>query len=64
MASSRTLPPTASVPLHEHAWLTESVHRTSEGLLRYVRCAGCRARRVDIDAAPVVPPTAMTREIG
>ncbi|MDQ1112542.1 hypothetical protein QE418_001990 [Microbacterium testaceum] len=64
MTSSRTLPVIAPASLHEHAWLTESTHRTSEGLLRYVRCTRCCARRVDIDAASVVPPSALTREIG
>ena len=50
---------TASLPLrphlvplsHEHGWVTESAHRTSEGTIVYVRCAGCGMRRVDLREA-------------
>lgn len=45
---------------HEHAWVTESSHRTSEGLVRYVRCARCGARRVDLQAHPQVPTTPLS----
>jgi len=45
---------------HEHAWVTESRHRTSEGLVIYVRCAACEARRVDV-RSPWMPPTALSR---
>ncbi|MBE1878386.1 hypothetical protein [Myceligenerans pegani] len=41
---------------HEHAWVTESSHRTSEGLVRYVRCGRCGDRRVDIQVHPQLPP--------
>ncbi|WP_150953524.1 hypothetical protein [Microbacterium testaceum] len=64
MNASRTVPLTATASVHEHAWITESAHVTSTGRLRYVRCVGCAARRVDLEAAPVGPPTALTREIG
>jgi len=62
-----TAPETLSMPVatrvHEHAWTTESVHATSEGRIRYVRCTGCRARRVDLDPAPVAPPVALSRAV-
>lgn len=45
---------------HEHAWCTLSSHPTSEGLVLYVRCAGCGALRVDVRGdAPV--PSALSR---
>jgi hypothetical protein len=46
--------------VHEHAWQTESAHRTSLGLLRYVICPGCRARRVDLQRHPQQPPAALS----
>ncbi|MDQ1123590.1 hypothetical protein [Microbacterium trichothecenolyticum] len=62
-----TASPTSSLAVtasaHEHAWLTESVHVTSAGRVRYVRCAGCAVRRVDLDAPATVPPTPLTRPI-
>jgi len=64
MTAPHTIPLAASASVHEHAWITESVHLTSDGRVRYVLCAGCSMRRVDVDAAAVVPPTALTREIG
>lgn len=45
---------------HEHAWQTESAHRTSLGLLRYVICVGCRSRRVDLQPHPDRPPAALS----
>jgi len=48
---------------HEHAWLTESAHRTSLGLLRYVRCAGCGGRRVDLQHHPEQPPAALSAAV-
>jgi len=50
----------SSVDLHEHAWETESAHRTSEGRLLYVRCVGCGVRRVDLQPDPRVPPAAVS----
>ncbi|WP_314457068.1 hypothetical protein [uncultured Microbacterium sp.] len=64
MTAPRLLPAAAPALLHEHAWLTESVHATSEGRVRYVRCAECAARRVDLDAVSVTPASAISREIG
>lgn len=45
---------------HEHAWVTESAHRTSLGRLRYVICPGCGARRVDLQPHPERPPAALS----
>ncbi|WP_295825287.1 hypothetical protein [uncultured Microbacterium sp.] len=64
MTASRTIPLAPSASVHEHAWITESVHLTSDGRVRYVRCAGCSVRRVDVDTAALLPPAALTREIG
>ncbi|OYC97186.1 hypothetical protein CI089_01110 [Microbacterium sp. Yaish 1] len=49
---------------HEHGWATESAHRTSDGLVRYVRCGGCGVRRVDVQARATQPPVAESAEIG
>jgi hypothetical protein len=59
MTASQTLPIRIPAPLalHEHAWTTESWHRTSEGDIVYVRCTGCGARRVDLRTAVGMPPT-------
>lgn len=46
--------------VHEHAWETESAHRTSLGLLRYVSCAGCGTRRVDLQPDQEQPPAALS----
>jgi hypothetical protein len=64
MTTSRLLPAAAATFLHEHAWVTESVHATSEGRVRYVRCTGCVARRVDLDPLSLAPASALSREIG
>lgn len=64
MTASRLLPAAAPAPVHEHAWVTESVHATSEGCVRYVRCVGCAARRVDLDPWEVAPASAVSRVIG
>jgi hypothetical protein len=50
-----------STPPHEHGWLVESQHSTTQGLVVYVRCAACRALRVDLQERPDVPPSAVTR---
>lgn len=67
MTSSNTLPIhriSPPVPAHEHAWLVESRHPTSEGTVVYVRCAGCTTRRVDAQQNPSVPPMALSTELG
>lgn len=48
---------------HEHAWRTESRHRTSDGWVLYVRC-GCGARRIDHQELADQPPRALSRETG
>ena len=64
MTAPRTLSlPVTTVPVHDHAWITESTHATSEGRVRYVRCTGCLARRVDIDAGFAVPPSPLSRTL-
>lgn len=45
---------------HEHAWTTESAHRTSLGRLLYVICPGCGTRRVDLQPRPDRPPAALS----
>ncbi len=66
MAATDTLP--TPIPsrqsAHEHAWTVESRHRTSDGLVVYVRCAGCTARRVDVQLSPAMPPQALSRPVG
>ncbi|EYT61534.1 MULTISPECIES: hypothetical protein [Microbacterium] len=67
MTSLNTLPiprvhPAA--PAHEHAWLVESRHPTSEGIVLYVRCSACDTRRVDLQAHPHIPPAAMSTDLG
>ncbi|MFS0910229.1 hypothetical protein AB3M89_00440 [Microbacterium sp. 179-I 3D2 NHS] len=65
-----TFPPTLPLPriaplrAHEHAWLVESRHRTSDGTVLYVRCASCAVRRVDLQAHPHVPPAAASAVFG
>ncbi|MBQ9917926.1 MAG: hypothetical protein IJO71_12115 [Microbacterium sp.] len=62
MSARVTLSPVTAAA-HEHAWVTESMHATSEGRVRYVRCTGCRARRVDLDSAVATPPVPLSREV-
>lgn len=45
---------------HEHGWVTESTHPTSEGHVIYVRCVRCDVRRVDLQEHPLVPPRGLT----
>jgi hypothetical protein len=62
---------TASLPLsplapagyatHEHGWIAESRHPTSDGVIVYVRCVGCGTRRVDLIAPCGPVPTAVSR---
>ena len=54
------LPPTLT---HEHAWLVESRHPTSDGTVLYVRCAGCDTRRVDLLGHAQTPPSPVSRTI-
>lgn len=64
MTSLHTLPiPQPTVRPHEHAWLAESRHPTSEGVVVYVRCADCGTRRVDLQTAATAPPAALSAEL-
>lgn len=48
--------PLSSIRVHEHSWLTESRHSVSDGVILYVRCSQCTARRVDLQPhAQLVP---------
>ncbi|WP_230103611.1 hypothetical protein [Microbacterium sp. Bi121] len=60
---TRPIPQQTTLTMHEHAWLTESRHRTSEGIVTYVRCAACSARRVDLQSRPQLPPVALSRSV-
>lgn len=59
-----TVPQQAPASVHEHGWITESRHSTSEGTVVYVRCAACGARRVDLLAHPTAPPAVLSRVTG
>ncbi|TPX01467.1 hypothetical protein FJ656_27505 [Schumannella luteola] len=50
----------APVRPHEHGWSTESAHSTSDGIVSYVRCASCGARRVDLAPRGVVAPAPLS----
>ncbi|WP_082066273.1 hypothetical protein [Microbacterium oxydans] len=66
MTSLNTLPIPRVAPspeAHEHAWLVESRHPTSEGIVLYVRCASCRTHRVDVQPHPHTPPAALSAEL-
>lgn len=64
MTASRIRSAAAAASVHEHGWLTASVHRTSDAVVRYVRCAGCGAWRVDAETATLMPPAAVSRVVG
>ncbi|WP_144874064.1 hypothetical protein [Microbacterium sp. 1.5R] len=64
MTTLHTLPLSRPTSLsHEHAWLVDSRHRTSEGVLLYVRCGECATRRVDLQTHPAAPPSAVSIEL-
>ncbi|WP_285043371.1 hypothetical protein [Plantibacter sp. LMC-P-059a] len=60
-------PPQPSAPTtelsdeHPHTWTTESAHTTSEGRLRYLRCASCGSRRMVLEPHAELPAVAVTR---
>ena len=63
--ATETLPDSRPAPAHEHAWLAESTHNTSEGTVVYVRCAaGCAARRIDLQGPVSVPASAVSKVVG
>lgn len=64
MTSLHTLPiPSQTARPHEHAWVVDSRHPTSEGVVLYVRCVACGTHRVDLQAEPQRPPTALSAEM-
>ncbi|GAA2887227.1 hypothetical protein [Microbacterium esteraromaticum] len=63
MTAPRTLPLPTIAPVHEHGWVTESAHRTSEGEVVYVQCAACGMRRVDLRAPHDLLPTELTHPV-
>lgn len=59
-----TVPAGAGIQVdHEHGWRVESRHATSQGAVLYVRCAGCGARRVDLQAGVGVVPEPCSRTL-
>lgn len=64
MTALHTRPiPRQTASMHEHAWLVESRHPTSDGVVLYVRCDDCGVRRIDVQAHPQSPPTALSRTL-
>ncbi|MFJ4222668.1 hypothetical protein [Microbacterium sp. NPDC089695] len=64
MTSLHTLPiPQQTARTHEHAWVAESRHPTSEGVVVYVRCGDCGTRRVDLQERPSMPPRALSTDL-
>ncbi|WP_353113895.1 hypothetical protein [Microbacterium sp.] len=65
MTAIHALPETSGIPVtaHEHGWTTESSHRTSEGLVVYVRCTACGTRRVDLRADGGMPPAMLSHPV-
>ncbi|MGW8484610.1 hypothetical protein ACWGJP_15885 [Microbacterium sp. NPDC055903] len=63
MTALHTRPIPRPVHIHEHGWIVESRHATSEGRILYVRCADCGARRIDLEAHPAAPPLALSRPL-
>ena len=50
-------------PAHEHSWRTESRHRVSDGVVLYVRCSRCGARRVDLQATAQLVPSGISNVV-
>lgn len=48
---------------HEHGWIAESRHSTSDGYVIYMRCFDCGIRRVDLQVRADTPPTAVSAEL-
>lgn len=63
MTAQSTLSIRQAPRTHEHAWLVESRHPTSEGVVLYVRCADCGLHRVDVQQHPLTPPQAVSRAL-
>ena len=58
--------PLAATPdtAHEHGWILQSRHATAEGMIRYVRCTLCSARRIDLEETPPRPPAPISAVLG
>ncbi|WP_091226443.1 hypothetical protein [Microbacterium sp. 3J1] len=64
MTSLHTLPiARQTLTAHEHSWVVDSRHPTSDGVVLYVRCGGCDTRRVDLQTHPTMPPAALSQEL-
>ncbi|WP_104091641.1 hypothetical protein [Arthrobacter sp. GMC3] len=56
---------TATTITHEHSWLVESAHTTSEGRVVYLKCStGCGSRQVAIRATQRSPMAPLSGELG
>lgn len=57
--------PATEASRHEHAWIIESAHKTSEGTVLYTRCSmACGARRIEMCDFAEVPPQAVSAIVG
>ena len=61
--STGATPSTGSHVVCEHAWSVESRHRTSEGVVHYVRCVRCSMRRIDTVVPGGMVPVELSRTI-
>lgn len=62
--SLKNVPHTAE-PQHEHAWIVESAHKTSEGTVLYTRCAlACGGRRIEMRDLAEIPPHVLSTVVG
>lgn len=61
MTTTATLPVISATLVHEHAWTTISHHRTSEGVVVYVRCTACGSHRVEHHRPGGMPPAPLSR---
>ncbi|TQL69417.1 hypothetical protein FB381_3322 [Nocardioides albertanoniae] len=64
MTDSATKQSQHAYATHDHGWLTESSHQTSEGRVLYVRCTLCGVRRVDLQPHALLPPQPLSRARG
>jgi hypothetical protein len=63
MSTQNLCPMLSATDTHEHGWIVDSRHVTSEGTILYVKCAECQARRVDMQPRPSTPPHAVSAVI-
>ena len=62
--TATTTSPTSLAITHEHAWITESTHPTSDGTVLYVRCVTCSGRRIDLRRGNDIAPAATSSVLG